>query len=71
MPYTSSMLQSLPQFSLFRHVSRVVNCVLHSRLRHTPQLIGHLFCFFASFFNIGVWPFEVECQVEILLVFAL
>ena len=36
-----------------------------------PQLIRQLLCFFASLLDFWIRPFEIECKIEVCLIFAL
>ena len=66
-----SMLNPLPQLPLPRHLPRNIDRMLHRLPRHPPQLLPHLLRLFTPLLKIRIEPFEIECQVQVLLIFSL
>lgn len=64
-------LSSLAQFSLYGHISRVVDGMLDSLPSHSPQFIRRLFLFMGPFLDVWILPLKVEGQVKICLILSL
>lgn len=69
--YPCSVLNSLPQPPLPRHLPRNINRMLHRLPCHPPQLPPYRLRLFTPLLKIRIQPLEIKRQVQIRLIFSL